>query len=357
MTETTEQQDVQSAEPLSEIRFGVLGTGRVTRRLVADLQQTPGVRVTAISSREAVRARWYADQFGIPHGFAGYESLLQSDAIDAVYIALPPSLHLEWALAAAAHYKHVFCEKPLVTSYEQALQLSAACRSANVRWLDATAWLHHPRTVEMAARVTNGELGKLRHVSTAVSFFEPFQSGDHRLQNDLGGGCLLDLGWYAGGALLWATGGELPDRVMAQAVKQREIDYRVSACCLREGSWSATVHCAYDVATRKWMEVAGDEAAVVCDDFTRPWPNRATRYWVHDRAGAVSSHQVDGDQERSMIEDFCHGVRGRIDLVPWQLQALKTQALLQGMAISLAEQTEVRLAEHGLHATEIVSCD
>ena len=83
------------------VRFGAIGTGRITRRLVADLQSTDGVQVTAIASRSSDRARWYADQYGIVAAVQGYQRLLQRDDVDAVYISLPPSMHAEWSIAAA----------------------------------------------------------------------------------------------------------------------------------------------------------------------------------------------------------------------------------------------------------------
>ncbi len=94
------------------MRFGIIGTGRITRRLVPDLQSTDGVLVTAIASRDLARGRWSADQYGIAHAFGDYQSLLDSDLIDAVYIALPPSLHHHWCMQALNAGKHVLCEKP-----------------------------------------------------------------------------------------------------------------------------------------------------------------------------------------------------------------------------------------------------
>ena len=91
-------------------RFGIIGTGRITRRLVADLQSTDNVSVTAIASRTDERARWYADQYGVANAVTGYQQLIQRDDVDAVYISLPPSMHAEWSIAAADAGKHVLCE-------------------------------------------------------------------------------------------------------------------------------------------------------------------------------------------------------------------------------------------------------
>lgn len=307
------------------MRFGILGTGRITRRLVADLQTTAGASVTAIASRDAAKASWCSGQYGIAHAIEGYQCLIQSDLIDAVYVALPPALHAQWSIAAAAAGKHVLCEKPLATSLKEANDIAAAAARSGVRWLDATAWLHHPRTATMRQMVADGQLGSLRHISAAVSFFEPFQDNDHRRDAALGGGSLLDLAWYASGAAISVAGPAR--RVFADTRLRDGAVFRVSAMLWFDQDVTATINCGYDIATRKWMEWAGDQASIVCDDFTRPWADRPPRIWVHDRAGTVVSHQFSGNQERSMIETL---IDGR-DLEPFQRQAIQTQATLDAM--------------------------
>lgn len=322
------------------MRFGIIGTGRITRRLVVDLQSTPGVTVTGLASRDAARANWSASQYGIAKAFEGYQSILDSDMVDAVYIALPPSLHAPWAIAAAAAGKHILCEKPMGTSLAEVHAVAAAATQANVRWLDATAWLHHPRTEAMRGFVSDGTIGKLRHVSAAVSFFEPFQDNDHRRDAALGGGCLLDLGWYAAGCAIAVAGPAR--RVFASQIQREGAAFRVSATLWFEDDVTATINCGYDIATRKWMEWAGDQASIICDDFTRPWAERPPRIWFHDRAGAVTSHQYAGSQERKMIEAL---VDGR-DLKMFHQQSISTQAALDAMMRSVkTEQLELVTCE------------
>lgn len=307
------------------MRFGVLGTGRITRRLVADLQSTPGVSVTVIGSRDASRAAWSGGEYGIAKAVAGYDRVLADPDVDAVYIALPPALHARWCLEAAAAGKHVLCEKPLAMDYAEAVTIDRACRAAAVRWLDATGWLHHERTRQMQTWLGDGKLGKLRHVSAAISFFEPFQHDEHRLVAGLGGGCLLDLGWYAAGCAIAAAG--QPRRAFASTLKRDGVAIRTSGLIWFDDDVTATVNCGYDVATRKWCEWAADQAAVVCDDFTRPWRDRPPRVWIHNRAGEVESHQFAGSQERNMIGKLCSSD----SLESLQSQALRTQATLDAM--------------------------
>jgi predicted dehydrogenase len=314
---------------ISSTRFGVIGTGRITRRLVADLQSTEGVEVTAIASRSNDRAQWYADQYGIAAAVTGYENLLKRDDVDAVYISLPPSMHAEWSIAAANSGKHVLCEKPLATTLAEAESIDQACRKNNVRWLDATGWLHHERTKAFGDWFGENRFGQLVHITTAVSFYQPFQSGEHRLEASLGGGCLLDLGWYAAGVIRFAVG-RLPVAVTADTLQRQGVSQRVTAMLCFDEDVTATISCGYDSSTRKWFEVAGSAASLICDDFTRPWPDRPTRCWIHDAAGQVEPEDFNDNQERSMIRRLI----GNEPLENLQRQALDTHRILDALKTS-----------------------
>ena len=320
-------------------RFGVIGTGRITRRLVADLQTTDGVEVTAIASRTSDRAKWYADQYGISSAVTGYQQLLTRDDVDAVYISLPPSLHCQWATAAAESGKHVLCEKPLALNTGQALQISQSCREHQVRWLDATAWLHHDRTAAFAAWLAERKFGELGHISAAVSFYRPFQSGDHRLEPALGGGCLLDLAWYCAGLIRFAAG-QLPARVFGSAVDQDGVPLRVSALLWFDGGMTASISCGYDTATRKWFEIAGSQSSLICDDFTRPWADRPARCWIHAADGSVQQHPFSGSQERNMIGRLI----GDESLESFHQQAIDTHRILDALQESCETDESVVLS-------------
>ncbi|MEM1067906.1 MAG: Gfo/Idh/MocA family oxidoreductase [Planctomycetota bacterium] len=320
------------------MRFGVLGTGRITRRLVADLQSTDRVDVTAIASRTSDRAQWYADQYGIAHAVTGYSVLLDRDDVDAVYLSLPPSMHAEWSIRAAECGKHVLCEKPLALSITEVESIDEACKSSGVRWLDATGWLHHPRTEAFQELLADKRLGELGHITAAVSFYQPFQSGDHRLDPSLGGGCLLDLGWYACGAARFAAG-VLPTAVSAKVLIRQGVPQRLTAILDFPGEVTATISCGYDTATRKWFEVAGSAASLICNDFTRPWAERPTRFSLHDAAGNTQTHTIEGSQERHMIQRFISD--DSLDF--WQRQAMDTQRILD-VAAQSADEGGVRVS-------------
>ena len=326
---------VNSSETM---RFGIIGTGRITRRLVADIQSTNGASVTAIASRTEDRAQWYADQYGIAAAVKGYSTLLRRDDVDAVYISLPPSMHAEWSINAAQAGKHVLCEKPLAINFREAKEIQTACDSANVRWVDATAWLHHSRTDQIHSWLGEDRFGKVGHISASVSFYQPFQTGDHRLDPSLGGGCLLDLGWYTAGMIRFATG-SLPNRIFADALERESVPQRVTAMMWFDDDVTATLSCGFDTATRKWFEIAGSDSSLVCDDFTRPWADRPARCWIHDRSGKVEQESFEGNQERAMIAKLV----GSDSLLAYQQLALDTQRILDAMILSVDNRSPINL--------------
>ena len=95
------------------IRWGILSTARIADRIVDGARGAENAQITAVGSRDLARARAWADERGIEHAYGSYEELLASPEIDAVYIPLPNSMHVEWSITALEAGKHVLCEKPL----------------------------------------------------------------------------------------------------------------------------------------------------------------------------------------------------------------------------------------------------
>jgi predicted dehydrogenase len=95
------------------VRWGILGTARINRRLIPAFRASRRGEVCAVASRDRARADAHAREHDIPRAVPGYQALLDDPAIDAVYIPLPNTEHVPWTLAAIAAGKHVMCEKPL----------------------------------------------------------------------------------------------------------------------------------------------------------------------------------------------------------------------------------------------------
>jgi predicted dehydrogenase len=330
--------------PQTTIRWGVLGTARITARIAPALSQAEGSSLTAIASRSPERAAAWASEHRVSRVFDSYAALLDDPEIDAVYIPLPPVFHREWTIRAAERRKHVLCEKPLALCASEAAEMAAACREHGVQLMDGVMWLHHPRAADMQRILQSGALGALRRVTAAFTFFgSHLPQNDHRYDPAMGGGSLLDLGWYCVGAALWAFEA-LPQRVYATARYRRGVDVDLSGLLWFGEDRVAAFDSGFETSMRKWLEIAGTEGSVVCDDFTRPWKPEKPRFWLHGADGKSAEHVSAAPlQEVAMIERFCELVRnGRPD-EHWPQFAVDVQRVSDALAESARSQGVVEL--------------
>jgi predicted dehydrogenase len=330
------------------VRWGILGAARIATKVGAAIRQADGAELTLIASRDAERAAAWAAEHGALRSCGSYQAVLDDPEIDAVYIPLPPSMHREWTILAAEHGKHVLCEKPLALSSAEVLEMIAACRQNGVQLMDGVMWLHHPRTADMLRAIHSGELGTLRRVTSAFSFCWPeLPQNEIRLERKYGGGSLLDLGWYNVGATLWALG-ERPRRVSGSARWHRAGDVDMHFAGLMwfdDEDRTASFDCGFDTVARRWLEVAGTEGSLVCDDFVVPWQPEKLRFWTHDSQGSATQHTAPAPiQQVCMIEDFVRLVRsGRLD-EHWPQFALAVQRICEALDRSARTERPVDIA-------------
>ncbi|MFJ7208343.1 Gfo/Idh/MocA family protein [Streptomyces sp. NPDC098789] len=144
------------------LRIGVLGCADIAdRRMLPSMLRQPLVRITAIASRTIEKARHFTDRFG-GAPLAGYEKVLERADVDAVYIPLPPELHVEWTLRALAAGKHVLCEKPFATSLPDAEKAVAAAREHGLLLMESFMFLHHSQHARVRELVADGVIGEVQ---------------------------------------------------------------------------------------------------------------------------------------------------------------------------------------------------
>src|SRR5688572_27743284 len=128
------------------IRWGILGTARINRRLIPAFRASQRGQLYAVASRDLARATAHAREHGIPRAVEGYQNLLDDESIQAVYIPLPNTDHVPWTLAAIAAGKHVLCEKPLALDPHDVDRIAAAAAAANVVVEEGFMYRHEPLT-------------------------------------------------------------------------------------------------------------------------------------------------------------------------------------------------------------------
>ena len=288
-------------ESKKHVRWGILSTAGIATKVARAINLSQNAELVAVASRTEERATAWAQKHNVPTAYSNYDALLSDATLDAIYIPLPPSLHAEWTIRAAEHGKHVLCEKPLAANSDEASIMADACRQNGVQLMDGVMWVHHERTAMMKQEL--GDLGELRRVTAAFTFnWNTIPTDNIRTKPELAGGSLGDLGYYCVRAILWAFE-EMPTKVFATARYKVGVDFNLAGILWFEDERIATLDCGFDTALRKWFEVAGTRASLVCDDFTVPTSEESARFWVH---GSGNEKYETGAciQEVNMIERF-----------------------------------------------------
>jgi predicted dehydrogenase len=178
------------------MRIGILGASRIAPKAVIQPARTlAGVRVAAVAARDPERARAYAAKHGIQQALAGYDELVRSDDVDAVYVSLPNGLHAEWTARALDAGKHVLCEKPFTSNAAEAREIADRTRGSGLVVMEAFHYRYHP-LAERMVDVVRQELGTVIRVDTSMCFPVP-RFSDIRFNLDLAGGAMMDAGCYA----------------------------------------------------------------------------------------------------------------------------------------------------------------
>jgi predicted dehydrogenase len=326
-----------------KIAWGILGCARIARRaLIRGIQESGTGNLLALASRDRTKVRHWAAEFAVPRAYTGYDELLADPDIDAVYIPLPNTLHAEWTRRAADRGKHILCEKPLTPTAPQAEELIAYCRGKNVQLMDGFMWPHHPRTARLRQFLDAGGIGEVQRVSAAFTFpLEPFDPSNIRLQTDLAGGSLLDVGCYPIYGIRWAFGAE-PETVYATARYEYGVDVEMSGVVRLADGRMGSFDCGFTLPFRAWMEITGSEAVVVVPNLWLPEPR--ANYTIHRQGRPSEQVVVEGeDQIVHMINHFSTAVLEGQSVTPAPEEAVRTLRVLDALAESAREGGEVKV--------------
>lgn len=181
---------------MNKVKWGVLGAAKIARVKVIPAMQAGGwSEIAAIASRDGEKARQTADELGIGKAYGSYEELLSDPDIEAIYNPLPNHLHVPWSIRAAEAGKHVLCEKPISLSVAECRDLIAARDRTGVKVGEAFMVRTHPQWIRVREMVRSGEIGELRAVLGAFSYFNRDPQNVRNVR-EWGGGALMDIGCY-----------------------------------------------------------------------------------------------------------------------------------------------------------------
>jgi predicted dehydrogenase len=202
----------QAQEEGRVIGYGIVGLGRISmQHFMPAVKMSKRARITALVSGHRDKAEKMAAAYGVPgtsiYSYADYERIADNKNVDAVYIALPNSMHAEYTIRAAKAGKHVLCEKPMATTVADCRTMIEACRSAGKKLMIAYRCQYEPTNLRAIQLIRDGKLGKIQAIESANGF--NIQPKEWRLDRKLaGGGPLMDVGVYSLNACRYLTGEE-----------------------------------------------------------------------------------------------------------------------------------------------------
>jgi predicted dehydrogenase len=199
-----------AAEP-RRIGYAVIGLGRIATHFLAGTAASEHSRITALVSGHRDKAERIAAQYNVPtssiYSYEDFDRIAANPAVDAVYVALPNSMHAEYTIRAARAGKHVLCEKPMDVTSAQCRRMIDACRTARVKLMIAYRLHYEPTHLKALEIIRSGKLGPIQ--SMDANHGSNMRAGEWRLTKSLGGGGpMFDHGVYSLNIFRWLTGEE-----------------------------------------------------------------------------------------------------------------------------------------------------
>jgi glucose-fructose oxidoreductase len=283
-----------ATEPSAKVRYAVAGLGYFAQAAVLPAFAKAGENseLAALISDDPAKLKKLKSKYGIDYScsYDEFDDFLSARVADALYIALPNSMHCDFAVRAARAGMHVLCEKPLAVTEEECETMIAAAGEHRVKLMTAYRLHFEEANLEAVRKATSGEMGDPRFFISAFS--QPVVEGNIRLKPELGGGTLYDLGVYCINAARYLFRDE-PTEVFAFSANDGEgrfagIDEMTSATLRFPGERLAAFTCSFGAVEASWYQLLGAKGAVRLDpayDF-----NAKLKMFVTDERGRTKSH-------------------------------------------------------------------
>ncbi len=279
---------------MQRVRWGILSTANIgTRKVIPAMQRSELCEVLAIASRNQATADEAATGLGIPRAYGSYEALLADSDIDAVYIPLPNHLHVPWSIRALEAGKHVLCEKPIgLSAAEGDTLLTEAAKHPHLKVMEAFMYRYHPQWQTTKQLVDSGEIGSVRVIQAAFSYYNVDPANIRNIA-EIGGGGLMDIGCYCVSLARFLFHGE-PQKVCGLVENDPSFGTdRLASAILDFGTGLATFFCSTQLVPYQRVNVFGTKGRIEIQiPFNAP-PDRPCRIW----------HETDGESVEIAFDD------------------------------------------------------
>lgn len=297
---------------MKRIRIGILGCANIAHRsMIPALLSIPDkFEVVAVASRTLEKASAFAQDFGC-EAVAPYEAMLERKDVDALYIPLPTGLHKEWINKALKAGKHVYAEKSIAFSLNDALEMVQNARLHNVALMEGFMFQYHSQNLKVKEMLANGAVGEIRYFTGSFGF-PPFLDADNfRYDKEIGGGAIFDACGYPVRAAFFLLGDPL--KVQGASVFYDSLHgsgLYGSAFLSGENGIGASVSFGFDNYYQCNYQIWGNKGKLTANKAYTPKIDQTTTLtWEHDYQSEIIECASDNHFVNAMTEFhriICH---------------------------------------------------
>jgi len=260
-----------------KIRWGIMGTGRIARLFARMLGESQYGERYAVASRDREKAQGFAAQNEIPNFCPSYQALAAHKNVDAIYVATPHTVHRECVFTGLAHGKHVLCEKPMGVTPAECKEMIAAAERKGVVLLEGFMYRCHPQTLKLQEILREKRIGDLRTIRSAFTYGLSAKTYNVRLDRDLRGGGLYDVGSYCVNFSRMVADSE-PTRVEAVWImgEESKVDENLVACMQFPGDILALFDVGIRSVGNSYAEILGTKGRIIIPNPWKPDPRRTS---------------------------------------------------------------------------------
>jgi predicted dehydrogenase len=258
---------------MSRFGIGIVGTGLIANVVADAIARSSKAKLAAVSSRRLETAKEFAAKHQEAAAVQGIKDLLSRADVDAVYVATPTVAKEEIALAAIAAGKHVLVDKPFF-DHASAVRMTRAAADKGVAFMDATHFVHHPRTAAIRA-ASPEKIGPPRSLHTSF-YFPTADPKNIRLDpTQEPTGAVGDMAWYSMRAVveyLRPAGKITRALTVVERHPQTNGVMRASGIIAFEGGEDSTFDVGYTAGTLLMtLQLLGTKGVIGMDDFVLDW--------------------------------------------------------------------------------------
>ncbi len=314
------------------INWGIISSANIGVKAVAPaiLASTNG-RLVAVGSRDvrhAAEAYSFAPSVRI---YDSYDGIINDPAIEAVYIPLPNSLHAEWSIKALEAGKHVLCERPLASTLQEAEEMVEVARAHNVLLMEACAYRFHPQIIWALEQIHAGLLGPVRLVRGSCSVDMRAYPDTIRLNPELGGGSLMDVGY--GPVNFCRAVYSQPARSLAarvHATSAVSVEMATNAVLDFGDGQFGLIDSSFELPLRQYVEVVGEAGSMTIPVPFTPG-NHDVVVFVTKNGRMTEQNFTHVDQYQLEVEHFAACIRTQQEPALSLSETLENMAMLEAI--------------------------